>query len=178
VALDLTSFRWQYLDINDDYLTEIRERCLLALPNNKIHFQQFDVSIKEFLGMEVNNVVIVQIPPRFMQEIHADFRPDNNVLAINFPLINCQDAVTEMWESNESTLLTERLGYPTNLARRGACKKIDQFIVDRPVIFNTKILHSVRNNSRNTRIAVSLRFKNDPWHLIDQQPDQMTDKTL
>ena len=47
------------------------------------------------------------------------------------------------------------------------CIEIDKFILDRPIIWNASVLHSV-DNTPNTkwRRSISLRFKENPWQLV------------
>jgi hypothetical protein len=46
----------------------------------------------------------------------------------------------------------------TEIAKIGDCDVIASYTLDRPLIFNTQMLHSVNNFSSETRVAISLRF--------------------
>jgi hypothetical protein len=101
--------------------------------------------------------------------IHKDFRPhDNNVLAINIPLFNCENSVTEFWETSENST---RVGHTSNGSpyigfNRSRCKKIDEFKLTQPVLFRTDVPHSLNNYSNKNRLGISIRLVTDPWDLV------------
>lgn len=48
-------------------------------------------------------------------------------------------------------------------------KEIDRYVLDRPVIMNNTVPHSIYNNTQDIRISISFRFTQDPWHLFSTQ---------
>lgn len=90
-------------------------------------------------------------------------------LAINFPILNCKNTFTSFYETiNENKVLT-KLGngitYWT-FDENTTYKEIDRFVLDGPVLFNTKIPHQVNNPTNFPRYSASFRFKEDPISLV------------
>lgn len=162
-------FTWKYIDLDVDEVNKMKESYLNILPSKLPYFYQtVSVDIKEFMGMELDTTVLIQSRPFSIGVIHIDYRPRNdNILAINIPLINCQDSITELWETDESNNKVSHTpdGNPYIIISKDKCTKIAEFVLDKPVVFNTDIPHSVKNLSSKPRIAISLRFTKDPWNL-------------
>jgi hypothetical protein len=162
---------WQYIDLDAGEVDNLKEAYLKLLPAPPHFFNTVDIGIKEFMGMEIFRAVIINAPPMSIGMVHKDHRPvDNNVLAINIPLINCQDAKTYFWDTTEDVnkISYTSSGSPYIGFSKASCTKIDEFILTKPIIFRTDIPHSVDNHSIDHRVAVSLRFKTDPWHLVNR----------
>jgi hypothetical protein len=169
------NFVWKYVDIQDlDALADIKERYLKRKPNADNFYIPMDIGIKEFLGMEIGNPVLIYAMPKKNYMIHIDYRMDKLKLALNIPLINCENSLTEFWKCSKmgSSVKPENAWRsPPNFLssfnfEQENCEKIDEFIMTQPVVFNTQVPHSVTNFSDMPRIAISLRFKEDPWHLV------------
>ena len=45
-------------------------------------------------------------------------------------------------------------------------EEIDRYVLDKPVLMNNTVPHSISNDTNEPRISISFRFLNDPWHLI------------
>jgi len=159
---------WQYVELDPIEIDKLKNAYLKLQPIHPHFFNTIDIGIKEFMGMELVRTAIINAQPMSIGQIHKDCRPINNILAINIPLINCYDAKTYFWNTFEDVnkILYTSSGVPFIEFSRSSCTKIDEFTLTRPVIFRTDIPHSVDNNSTNPRIAISLRFKEDPWHLV------------
>lgn len=163
------SFTWKYFNISESSeLKNLKKIFLENLPDFDNFFKPLDLGIKEFLGLEVRHSVLICAKPNSKNSIHVDYRADQLKLALNIPLENCESSVTTMWDCGDSEpIYTETpLGIPYNIYNINHCKILTHFILDRPVIFNTKIPHSVRNFSDKYRLAISLRFAEDPWSLV------------
>jgi hypothetical protein len=162
-------FIWQYVDLDPDEIARIKEKYLAALPVGPHFFQSLDLGVREFMGRAVFKTVIINAQPNSFGQVHRDHRPyDNNVLAINIPLINCYDAITEFWDTDEDRDLVQYTssGSPYIGFDKNKCRKIDEFTLTKPVIFKTDIPHSVNNYSGQPRLAISLRLVKDPWDLL------------
>lgn len=162
-------FLWQYIDVDPDEVERVKEIFKKNLPQNLHFFQNLEIGIDQFMGMPVIMCALIQVMPMHQGKIHTDVRTGySGVLAINIPLMDCENSVTELWSTTSETRkeYTENSA-PYSVFETAQCTKIDQFILDRPVIFRTDVPHSVKNNSMKIRRAISLRFKDDPWHLID-----------
>jgi hypothetical protein len=163
--------RWQYINLDPFEIDKFKEVYLKLLPAPRHFFNTVDIPIKEFMGLPIFRAVLINAQPRSIGMIHRDHRPvDNNVLAINIPLINCNQAVTYFWNTTEdiNKVSYTSSGSPYIGFSRTSCTKIDEFILTDPIIFRTDIPHSVDNQTANNRLAISLRFKKDPWHLINE----------
>jgi hypothetical protein len=72
-----------------------------------------------------------------------------------------------LWESSyDPPIQYTSNGQPYRYFDPTLCKKITEFKLIKPVLFRTDIPHSVSNHSDMIRQAISIRFKEDPWHLI------------
>lgn len=167
----IDDFLWRYIDIDNQQLEDLKSKYFKVLPDNEHFFQSLDIGINEFMGMELQRAVLIQVSPGALGRIHTDWRFDKNYgdqLALNIPLMNCEDSVTKMWESDyiPPTQYTEN-GQPYNYYDIDRCKKIAEFKLIKPVLFRTDIPHSVNNTGKKVRRAISLRFKKDPWHLVN-----------
>jgi hypothetical protein len=164
----IKDFVWQYINIDQEIIVEIQKKYLEADPNNIFFFQDINLGLSSFLGLEVQKFVLIQVEPFAKGRIHTDWRPLNcGSLALNIPLYNCEHSVTEMWESECKPWEHHTSnGQPYSLFDRSKCKKISEFKLTNPVLFRTDIPHSVNNYSDKIRKAISIRFKEDPWHLV------------
>jgi hypothetical protein len=163
-------FYWKYINLNETVIKSLQDEYYKHLPDNSHFFQQLDLPIEEFLGLEVQRFVLIQVVPNATGRIHTDWRPSNfgNQLALNIPLEHCEDSVTSLWSSDYTppTQFTDN-GQPYNFYDPKRCVKITEFKLTQPVLFRTDLPHSVDNPSNNVRKAISIRFKQDPWHLIN-----------
>jgi hypothetical protein len=165
----MKEFYWKYIDIPQDDLNYIKEKYLKALPKNNLFFQTMNLGITHFLGMEVRVFVLIQVMPGFVSKPHTDYRPVNETLALQIPLINCEQCTTMMWHINSDSslqLLHTPNGIPFNRYDQAECIEVTRFNLIKPVLWRTDIIHSVRNPTFAIRKAISIRFKQDPWHLL------------
>ena len=162
-------FYWQHVDIDPDEVRLLQKAYLRALPNNSHFFQPIQLPIRNFLGLEVQRFVLIQVHPNAVGRIHTDWRPNEygDQLALQIPLINCNDSTTILWESNYTPPIqyTDN-GQPYNFYDESRCVKITEFNLTQPTIFRTDLPHSVNNPTKSMRLAISVRFKEDPWHLL------------
>lgn len=163
----INDFLWKYVDIDATLINDIKKQFLNVMPSNDDFFQSIKLNVSEFMGMKIHMAVLIQVQPGTPGRIHTDFRADNNVLALNIPLLNCEGSLTQMWESDyiPQKQHTDN-GQPYNLYDRDRCTKIAEFELTRPVLFRTDLPHCVYNPTDKVRTAISLRFKTDPWNLV------------
>lgn len=163
-------FLWQNIDLDPAEVIDIQSRYLQVLPNNPHFFQKIDIGLTHFLGLEVQKFVLIQVAPNARGRIHTDWRPSDygHQLALQIPLYNCENSITELWSSDYTppTQYTDN-GQPYNYYERDRCIKISEFKLVKPVIFRTDVPHSVNNTNTKIRQAISIRFKEDPWHLVN-----------
>ena len=161
-------FIWKYIDLDQTDLDNIVNIYMTGLPAANHFFQTLELGVKEFAGRPLFKTVLISSPPKSIGIIHIDHRHhDNNQLAINIPLQNCDNAITEFWETfDENTSINYTNNSPYIGYNRRKCNKIDEFKLERPVLFRTDLPHSVDNFSTSSRLAISLRFVTDPWDLV------------
>jgi len=165
-------FIWQYIDLDPVEVDKIKEKYLLGLPPTHDFYQTLNLGITEFIGRPIFKTVLITKLGNTIGEIHKDHRPnDNNVLAINIPLVNCDNSVTEFWETPENST---RIGHTSNGSpyigfNRNKCKKIDEFKLTQPILFRTDIPHSLSNYSTKIRLGISIRLTTDPWDLVSMR---------
>lgn len=161
-------FYWKYHDIPKDEIAMLQEKYRKILPNNFEFFQVVPLDIKTFMGLKISRAVLIQVEPNARGRIHTDYRPEGYSLALNIPLENCENSITTMWEAPAEIV---EVRYTTNNSpyhyyNPDLCKKITEFSLTTPVLFDTSVPHAVDNYSNNWRRAISLRFEPDPVHLI------------
>jgi hypothetical protein len=139
---DTTMFIWKYLDLPETEVEELKARYLASQSTWKsdhYFFQSLNLGIKEFMGRPIFKTVLIVASPNLVGKLHIDHRPhDNNTLAINIPLLNCDNAVTEFWESHEASSVVEYTisGSPyLSCGNRSTCTKIDEYQLVKPVLF-------------------------------------------
>lgn len=169
-------FIWQHVNI-DPAEIEKTKKFFYETAELSTYFW-LKVPLKEFLGLAVQEAVLIQFLPKVIQELHTDMRLNGNRLALNFPLENCDGSVTEFWEPT-STNIPTRPAVSSSMSTytyypKYKCRKISEFkISDGPVIFRTDVPHLINNfNNDKIRRVISVRFIEDPWHLVDVPPDQ------
>jgi hypothetical protein len=163
------TFLYKFIeDIDENILENIKNIFLNNLPDTNNFFIPVQLGIKEFIGLEVTHSILICANPRRRSGIHVDYRADKLKLALNIPLKNCNDSITEFWDSGgtEPEHSITSINVPYKSYKIENCQQIAEFRLTKPVIFNTKIPHSVNNLSNKPRLAISLRFKEDPWHLV------------
>lgn len=102
-----------------------------------------------------------------------DYGDTGYVLAINIPVKNTEDTYTSFYEYIDGPITNLEFGSDHgshNVQYRyygkSNLKEIDGYFLNKPVIINTSIPHSVTNNTDKDRFVITFRFKKDPWHLF------------
>lgn len=103
------------------------------------------------------------------QPYHADIGPFD--IALQLPVYGCDQGYTGYYTSTQvhdkhtgPVIITPNhrwLDYDAD-----SVTEIDRYYLTGPVIINIRQIHSVQNWSPETRLALSVRFWEDPWHLI------------
>lgn len=162
--------RWKYIDLDPAEVERVKHAYLTKMPNTSHFFNTIDVGIKDFMGMPLFKTVLINSQPRSVGVIHVDYQLiPHSVLAINIPLINCDEAKTCFWDTTEDV---NKVSFTTNGAPYTnfsfeSCTKVDEFILTQPAVIRVDVPHSVNNPSFKNRLAISLRFLSDPWDLIN-----------
>jgi hypothetical protein len=161
-------------------LGEIQSFYLANMPNDDSQFSHVSPAslvaaspnLKQWLDsnkLVLNKSAIIKTPPPTK---HLDPHTDTQYrdLALNFPVKNCEGCYTALYKMTNGTqnlkVLPNGLTYVTYSADV-AFEEITRFILDGPVLFNTKVPHQVWNPTDKLRISASLRFTVDPWFLAE-----------
>jgi hypothetical protein len=164
---------WKYIDIDPDQVLSIQEKYKKILPdfdNGNFH-QTVDIDIDSFMGVPVQRFALIQCMPNAIGKIHTDFRRHDwdNRLALQIPLENCEQSVTNFWESNYDPPTEYTINnHPYRWFDPDRCKLITTYRLTQPILFRIDIPHSVDNKCPAVRKAISIRFKKDPWHLFNK----------
>ena len=177
----MKDFLFKILDIDSQTFDLIRKEIAEFYKNTEHIVGQFSMidnestlnvlpTIAKWLEvnkLEVMHIGYISVNPNTIQQAHID--SGESSLALNFPVINCNNVTTEFFKL-ESKDLTIRHSKGTNLPYYHFDNTdkdiIGSFTLTQPTLLNIKMPHSVVNNTELERISLSFRFKNDPWHLI------------
>jgi hypothetical protein len=117
--------------------------------------------------LEVSHIAYIRAAPRLAQTAHIDYGEPE--LALNFPVINCNNVTTEFFHFEQQDLTiqyTPGTNLPYHHFNSDGKNIIGSFRLTQPTLLNIKMPHRVVNNTDLERISLSFRFKKDPWHLI------------
>jgi len=174
----MKDFVWQYVDIPEEEIIWLQELYLKNLhqvnKNGRFFFQLIDIGITHFLGINLFQSVLIQAPPNLSgigdKQIHFDVPMiENSTLALNIPLTNCEKSSTLFWESSSlpNVVATTQSHLPDyHWFPATSCVKIDEAKLIKPMLFDITKLHSPKNESDEWRLSISLRFVENPWHLV------------
>jgi len=160
-------FTYQYIDnLDPAEVKKFQEAYSKAYSNPSHFFQYVETGLTHFMGMQLNKCVLITIAGGKTLPLHIDQRKG---LALNIPLLNCEDTITELWTCDQpyKTGWTHN-GLPYHYYSENVnAVKIGEFILTRPILFDVQVPHSSTNHGTKTRLAISLRFANDPWQLVN-----------
>jgi hypothetical protein len=113
--------------------------------------------------------------PKEIQVPHIDYCDKNgnltseSYLALNFPVQNCSETTTCFYKPVDGEKRIRYLGPGFRAAINTIDKwqSIGSYSLQQPTLINTNLYHKMINTTNNIRISFSVRFKNDPWHLIN-----------
>lgn len=156
----LTQYTFVHIDINE---------TMKQLPTLNKFFKRIGLS-------ELSRIAIVTTHPCSVQDPHVD--QGEETLGINFPLSGTGATYTQIFRNKgELRYVTS----PDEENRKGPAKQrlylqyidddpeeIGRYELNRPVMLNVKMPHSVINLSEDSRVGMSFRFKADPWNLIEE----------
>ena len=171
-------FTWKYIDLDNGLVEEIRQAYLNNLPdysNGTYFFQMLDIDLPLIKGKRVVTAGLIYSPgnanTRFAHKDPIDHINGSSPYALNIPLINCENSKTTLYKDRKPMFIVNsghmRKHLPPNaeyveMQSVYKAKVITSYVLDRPILFNTRIFHGVVNNSPEPRIAISLRFAENP----------------
>jgi hypothetical protein len=163
-------FTWKYVDVDNELVEEIKDIYLKKLKTNLQDYEFFQllpIKIPNVLGQKVIGAGLAVSKGNTIQKYsHKDTpHPDSSIYALNIPLKNCEKSQTNLYKIKKGkSVLYSTYGRITaeaglaEIAKIQDCDVIASYTLDKPLIFNTQVLHSVNNFSPEPRLAISLRF--------------------
>lgn len=168
----------------DSIIAELRTFFLRnsSVADDSMHFILLDknqlIDESPFLSnwLSVNNLRLKNAALIMVKENAKNLSPhidtQENALALNFPILNCKNCWTSIYKLVDGKeilgVLPNGQTY-INFDNSAKFEELTRFNLDNPVIFNTKFPHQVWNPNNTTRISASLRFVEDPWHLVNKK---------
>lgn len=153
------------------------------------------------LGQKVVAVVLIVARPNHNAPAHTDGTPKSsqNTLALNIPISGCERSFTRFYESKDPNPLRQNLVETqhqhtdrkfekllSEYKRKGLIEDIPHYYVHKqqylrkasvleltsPSLINVNTAaHEVINYKPTKRIALSIRFFEDPWHWIPEHEE-------
>lgn len=160
------TFTWKYIDLDPKLQQAIKDLYLANLEDNLEDygfFRVLPINIPDILGHKVLGAGLVYCCAKYTVKYnHKDPVVGASTFALNIPLINCENSLTTLYKSNKAPQFYMFKNRITEVEKIANCKPITSYVLDRPVLFNTQILHAVENYSSEPRVAISLRFDTNP----------------
>lgn len=165
------SFAWRYIDLDLDLVEEIKGIYLKNLKADLSQYEFFQVlpiEIPHVMGRRVIGAGFVYSKGNHTSKYtHKDpVVSGASTFALNIPLINCQDSRTTLYRNRKAPMYSFYGGRVAEIAKVSDCDPVADYTLDRPIMFNTQILHAVDNFSPDPRLAISLRFDQNPLEWI------------
>jgi len=175
------SFTWAHFDLAPELVQEIQDIYTKELnpdPDSYNFYQWLPVKVPDINGLRVHKAALIYCrgneKPRFS---HKDPIPPDRVrggeyrdwapIVLNIPLRNCENSRTSLYKDVKDPMqILTPYNEPAVIAPIEECKLLTSFVLDRPILFNTQVLHAVENFSPEPRFAISLRFKDSPYEWL------------
>lgn len=127
--------------------------------------------------LSINKIAVVVSDHKSNNALpHIDSQ--ENLLALNFPIENCQDTYTELYKIPEKYIevVREKHGVLSkSIISKNFGHCVARYQLSNAVLINTHQPHKIICNHENRRICLSFRFIEDPWHLINETNTVLTD---
>lgn len=156
----------------------------------KYHKTTFSVIVKEifhhcpnllryiFLTLKCGDIHEIKYIHRYSNETllpHVDHVAEDlslatdHYLALNFPVKNCEKCRVYFCEPIGKIQEERRyLGknYRAKIGIHDNWRILGEYYLTEPTLINTNVYHNIENDTDDTRISLSIRFKKNPWHLV------------
>jgi hypothetical protein len=141
------------------------QEVLPYVPELKQAFDALNVCGKGIVG-------IIKVDPYEKLYPHVDCFPDAvHLVAVNWPIFNCEDTYTVFYKilvSKYKTMLLDN----NELYHYYPYENVEEeyrFKINTPTAIRVDVPHSVINKTLLPRYTASFRFDDPPWHLLDKQ---------
>jgi hypothetical protein len=123
----------------------------------------------------IKEVKFIYAFPEEKQTPHIDYCDENgqlateSYLALNFPVVNCLGTSTCFYEpiGTEERIRHPGKGVRAIIGVHDNWQLLGSYTLDRPTLINTNRYHKMINTTDKIRVSFSVRFKQDPWHLVE-----------
>jgi len=159
ISAEIADFKSTIVSVPGQFRIIQTESTLKALPTLNNWFKENELI--------VNQIAYISCAANQIQEVHLD--SGNNELALNFPVLNCENVATDFFEYKEQNLTlkyTKGTNLPYLYYDITGMNIIASLNLKKPTILNIKMPHRVSNPTDLERISISFRFINDPWKLV------------
>jgi hypothetical protein len=183
-----SEFYWKHIDIDDYdniideiryYMTDELKNTVypygFSVYNNKSKFHEncgLFMNWADNHSLKIRRIAVIKLPPNRTQDIHRDCIEDlTNTYGLNLNLYNCENSYTRMFELIDENYVPETSytsdGRPFIPYQKSHCREVTRYNLSKPVLLDLNKLHSVVNNTNDTRISISIRFTTKPDLLIN-----------
>ena len=161
-------FIWKYMDLDDALVNEIKDIYLKNINKDLTQYgsyQTLDVVLPDVMGYKVAVPALFYMPAGYTPNRSHKDPVSHSTLALNIPLMNCENSRTIFYkcDKTDKVIYKERITETKNISK---CQEIDSYVLDRPILLNTQILHAVFNYGDQPRLSISLRFETNPTDWI------------
>jgi hypothetical protein len=116
--------------------------------------------------LEVRMIAYVSIPAGYRQTYHRDL---GCALALQLPVMGCDGVYTGFYRTRgeDKPVFTSNSNHTYHNYPASQVVEYDRYPLLGPVWADVSLIHSVQNLTDHPRHAISVRFREDPWHLVD-----------
>lgn len=122
----------------------------------------------------IKEVKFIYAFPDEEQTPHIDYVDElgqlatESYLALNFPVVNCAETSTCFYEpiGTEERIRHPGKGIRAIISFHEHWHTLGCYKLTTPTLINTNIYHKMINPTDQIRVSFSVRFKQDPWHLV------------
>jgi hypothetical protein len=173
-------FYFKQIEVDTNICNELKTWCASNMQTNDVPFVLLDKNkfLKEcplFIAwtkeqeLKVKLVVGIKINA-FNKQVesktpHIDLMEDGRNIALNFPIENCDNTYTLMYELIKGKKINISLPDGTmysKFSENSEFKEVSKFYLNKPTFFNTSVPHQVFNDTDANRLSLSIRFENNP----------------
>lgn len=191
-TFNFDNFYFEHIDIEnyDKIVQELRPYVLMKLNQMGANFYSGLLRLSESDLLDncpaisnwfnKNNMELVMSAVHIMQaqgigQLHSDSNEDaTDRLALNIDIENADVTKTKLYQVSVPGITYktagQKLPYIVYQNNADTCKQVTEYDLSTPVLFDYVKPHLVTNLTDKRRVAITLRFKNDPVHLLTGRP--------
>jgi len=187
-AFNFENFYFEHIGIEnyDTIMQELRPYVLVKLNQMDANYYSGLLRLpeKELIDkcpamsnwFEKNNMELIMSAIHIMQarrvgQLHSDSNEDTTSrLALNLDIENADVNKTKLYKISVPGTMHYTAGddlpYIVYQNNKETCEQVAEYDLSKPVLFDNVKPHSVTNHTNKRRIAITLRFRSDPIHLL------------